>query len=108
MLYEIQVRPGPNSQFFQYYTETVEALTSHDAVAKVERSNPGCIVHCTNSYNSPKEGSSGLDFSDIGGSALLIALLLLLWVVIEYWHIILPISIIVGILCIIGWFAKED
>jgi hypothetical protein len=108
MLYEIQVRPGPNSQFFQYYTETVEALTSHDAVAKVERSNPGCIVHCTNSYNSPNEGSSGLDFSDIGGSALLIALLLLLWVVIEYWHIILPISIIVGILCIIGWFAKED
>lgn len=108
MLYEIKVSPGPNSEFFQYYTETVEALTSHDAVARVERSNPGCNVYCMNSYNSPKEGSSGLDFSDIGGSALLIAFLLLLWGVIEYWHIILPISIIVGILCIIGWFAKED
>ena len=108
MLYDIQVRPGPNSKFFQYYTETVEASTSHDAVARVERSNPGCIVHCTNSYNSPKEGSSGLDFSDIGGSALLIAFLLLLWGIIQYWHIILQISIIVGILCVIGWFAKED
>ena len=108
MLYDIQVRPGPNSKFFQYYTETVEASTSHDAVARVERSNPGCIVHCTNSYNSPKEGSSGLDFSDIGGSALLIAFLLLLWGIIQYWHIILPISIIVGILCVIGWFVKED
>lgn len=108
MYYEIEVRPGPNSEFFQYYTETVEAATSHDAISRVQRSNPGCIVHCAGSYNSPKHGSSGLDFSDIGGSALLIGLLLLIWVIIEYWSIILPVGIVLGILFIIGWFAKDD
>lgn len=40
MLYDIEVRPGRNTEFFQYYTETVEAQTSHDAVARVQRSNP--------------------------------------------------------------------
>ena len=108
MLYDIEVRPGPNSEFFQYYTETVEASTAHDAVSRVQRRNPGCNVHCTNSYNSSRQGSSGLDFSDIGGSALLIGLLLLLWVIIEYWSIILPVGIVLGILFIIGWFAKDD
>ena len=108
MLYDIEVRPGTNSEFFQYYTETVEASTAHDAVSRVQRRNPGCIVHCTNSYNSSGQGSSSLDFSDIGGSALLIGLLLLFWVIIEYWSIILPVGIVLGILFIIGWFAKDD
>lgn len=108
MLYDIQVRPGPNSEFFQYYTETVEAATSHDAISRVQRRNPGCIVQCTGSYNSSKQGGSNLDFSDIGGSALLIGLLLLLWVIIEYWSIILPVGIILSILCLIGWFVKDD
>lgn len=108
MLYDIEVRPGPNSEFFQYYTETVEASTAHDAVSRVQRRNPGCNVHCTNSYNSSRQGSSSLDFSDIGGSALLIGLLLLLGVIIEYWSIILPVGIVLGILFIIGWFAKDD
>lgn len=108
MFYDIQVRPGPNSEFFQYYTETVEAATSHDAISRVQRSNPGCIVQCTGSYNSPKQENLSLDFSDIGGSALLIGLLLLLWVVVEYWSIILPIGVILGILFIIGWFVKDD
>lgn len=108
MLYDIEVRPGPNSEFFQYYTETVEASTAHDAVSRVKRRNPGCNVHCTNSYNSSRQGSSGLDFSDIGGSALLIGLLLLLWVIIEYWSIILPVGIVLGILFIIGWVIKDD
>ena len=108
MLYDIEVRPGPNSEFFQYYTETVEASTAHDAVSRVQRRNPGCNVHCINSYNSSRQGSSSLDFGDIGGSALLIGLLLLLWVIIEYWSIILPVGIVLGILFIIGWVVKDD
>ena len=108
MLYDIEVRPGPNSEFFQYYTETVEASTAHDAVSRVQRRNPGCNVHCTNSYNSSRQGSSSLDFGDIGGSVLLIGLLLLLWVIIEYWSIILPVGIVLGILFIIGWVVKDD
>tara|TARA_B100001059_G_scaffold116794_1_gene117078 strand:+ start:566 stop:907 length:342 start_codon:yes stop_codon:yes gene_type:complete len=45
MIYEIEVRPGSDSEYFQYYTETVEARTSNDALKRVERRNPGC--NCT-------------------------------------------------------------
>ena len=109
MLYDIEVRPGPNSEFFQYYTETVEASTAHEAVSRVQRRNPGCNVHCTNSYNSSRQGSSSLDFIDsIVGLCGLIGFLLLFWVIVEYWSIILPVGIILGILCFIGWVIKDD
>ena len=61
MLFDIEVRPGPDSDFFQYYTETVEANTHSDAVARVERRNPGCICRCTNSYNAPRKSGGGSD-----------------------------------------------
>ena len=71
MLYDIEVRPGRDTGFFQYYTETVEAQTSHDAVARVQRSNPGCDVRCTRSYTEDGGGSSITDFSGSFGLALL-------------------------------------
>ena len=46
-LYEVEVRPGPNSEYFQYYTETVEAPTSNDALKRVERRNPDCTCYVT-------------------------------------------------------------
>jgi hypothetical protein len=70
MLFDIQVRPGRNSGYFQYYTETVEAATSHDAVAKVQRANPGCQVVCTRSYNKPS-GNKSSGSSDIDGGGLI-------------------------------------
>ena len=48
--YDIEVRPGRNSEHFTYYIETVTANNSHDAVAKVQRMNPGCEVYCTKQY----------------------------------------------------------
>jgi len=51
MLYDIQVRPTSKTEYFQYYTETVEAATSHDAIRRVQRANPGCSVSCVKSYN---------------------------------------------------------
>ena len=65
MLFDIEVRPGPNTGHFQYYTETVEAATSQNAVSRVQRANPGCKVQCTNSYNAPRKsgGGGGTDLS---------------------------------------------
>ena len=70
MLYDIEVRPGPGSDFFQYYTETVEAATSHDAEARVQRANPGCTVRCCRSYNAPSSGG-GLDVGSTGALVIL-------------------------------------
>ena len=56
MFYEIEVRPAPGMDFFQYYTVTVEAQTRHDALQRVQRSNPGCMLSCCGSYQS-RQGS---------------------------------------------------
>ena len=86
MLYDIEVRPGPNTGFFNYYTETVEANTSHDAVARVQRANPGCIVRCCRSYNKPNKSSSssGSDIPNIGGTVGLVGLFVAAWAFVSF------------------------
>ena len=58
MFYKIEVRPAPGGDYFQIYTETVEALTSQDAEARVQRRNPGCSVTLLRSW-SESEDSTG-------------------------------------------------
>jgi len=71
-MYEVEVRPGPGSEFFQYYTETVEAPTSHDAESRVKRANPGCIVRTTSSWSEyENDDHSSSDANSISGSGLL-------------------------------------
>jgi len=106
MLFDIEVRPGPDSDFFQYYTETVEAATSQDAVSRVQRRNPGCRVHCTNSYNAPRSGGglfSGGGSSDTSGYLALGMVVLGLWLIVEFWWIVIPVAVLGGI----GWFLKD-
>ena len=106
MLYDIEVRPGPDSDYFQYYTETVEAATSQDAVSRVQRANPGCNVRCTNSYNAPRSGGglfSGGGSSDTSGYLALGVILLCLWLIVEFWWIAIPVAVLGGI----GWFLKD-
>ena len=103
MLYDIEVRPGRDTGFFQYYTETVEAQTSHDAVARVQRRNPGCDVRCTRSYTEDGGGSSFSDMGDMGGWLILGAILFVIWLVMEYWWIVVPIAAICGL----GWIAMK-
>ena len=103
MLYDIEVRPGRDTEFFQYYTETVEALTSHDAVARVQRRNPGCDVRCTRSYNEDGGGSSLSDMGDMGSWLILGAIVFCLWIIVEYWWIVVPIAALVAL----GWIFNK-
>lgn len=84
MLYDIQVRPGPNGPFFNYYTETVEALTSHDAVERVQRANPGCQVICSRSYNKPNNKSSGDSDVSIESAGTLLGLAIAAWAFVSF------------------------
>jgi|TARA_B100001094_G_scaffold327296_1_gene385187 hypothetical protein len=102
MLFDIEVRPGNNTEFFQYYSETVEALTSHDAVARVQRANPGCQVRCTNSYNADNSGSSISSMGEIGSYLILGAIIFALWLIVEYWWIALP----AGLIALGAWILK--
>ena len=104
MLYDIEVRHKTGSgDFFQPYTETVEAATSHDAVKRVERRNPGCTVRCCRSYNAPGSGGGSLDLGDSGGYLALGMVVLGLWLIIEFWWIVIPVAVLGGI----GWFLKD-
>ena len=68
MIFELEVRPGQGStDFFTPYKETVEANTSHDALARVKRRNPGCQVWVVNSYNAGSGGGGG--YSGGGGGS---------------------------------------
>ena len=66
MLYDIEVRPGSGQDHFQYYTETVEANTSGDALARVQRMNPGCQLFLQGSYND--DGGFDMSGVDFGSS----------------------------------------
>ena len=57
MLFDIEVRP-PHGGGQPYREIGVEALTHQDAVAKIQRQNPGCQVWCCNSYNEKRSSSS--------------------------------------------------
>lgn len=60
MHYEIEVRPGPDNEYFQIYTETIEAPTSQDALERAQRRNPGCHLTLCRSWNK---------VSDIGNTS---------------------------------------
>ena len=101
MLYDIEVRHKPgNGDYFQPYKEIgVEALTSHDAVAKIQRQNPGCQVWCCNSYNESRgNSSSSSDSSDVLGYLLLAAIIGVIYVCVTWWYFVVPGALILGIL----------
>jgi hypothetical protein len=90
MIYEIEVRHQYGTgagESFQPYIETVEALTASDAISRVQRQNPGCLVRCCNSYNEPIKSG---DVGDAVGWCILAGLVFCIWLLVEYWYIVIP------------------
>lgn len=77
MLYTVEVRPTAESGHFQYYTEEVEAATSHDAESRVQRANPNCSIRVCKSRNSD-DSSSSSSGTNSGDSAALIGIICVL------------------------------
>ena len=67
--YDIEVRPTSDTEFFQYYTETVSALTTDDAIKRVERMNPGCNCVCTDIEYGDGDSDTDNDYSDSDSSS---------------------------------------
>ena len=103
MIYDIKVYPEVGDG--QPYIETVEALTAHDAISRVQRRNPNCLVQCEGSYNEPYRSSSVGDIVSATGWIILLALIAALWVVIEYWYIVIPCAAIVVVIMLMAKFT---
>ena len=103
MMYDIRViHNNQNDPYFQQYVETVEAATAHDAISRVQRKNPGHLVQCERSYNEPR-GVGGVVSAT--GWIILLALIAALWVVIEYWYIVIPCAAIVVVIMLMAKFT---
>ena len=110
MLWEVKLYQGG-----KVFTEEVYANDYQDAKATAQARNPtvkivGCnpIMRETSSWddddddddtNSSQSSSwSGGSGTDIGGTLGLVAILFVLWLIVEYWMFIIPITLIVAIL----------
>ncbi len=101
------------------FTEEVYANDYQDAKKTAQARNPtvkiiGCnpIVGETSSWdndddddyssNQSSSSSSSHSVGDSMGMVMLLGALLLIGVIITYWYIVIPVSLIIGILCYIG------
>ena len=103
MIFDIRVTHNDQKDpYFQTYVETVEAATAHDAISMVQRKNPGHLVQCEGSYNE----SRGVgDIASATGWIILLALIAALWVVIEYWYIVIPCAVILVVIMLMAKFT---
>lgn len=98
MIYDIRVRPQVGqTDMFQPYIETVEALTAHDAISMVQRRNPGCLVQCEGSYDEPRKSSGVGDIASATGWIILLGFIFAVWLAIEYWYVVVPCAVILVI-----------
>jgi hypothetical protein len=102
------------------FTEEVYANDYQDAKQTAQARNPtvkiiGCnpIVGETSSWNNDDDdddtnssqsssSSSSHSVGDSMGMVMLLGALLLIGVIVTYWYIVIPVSLIIGILCYIG------
>ena len=102
------------------FTEEVYANDYQDAKQTAQARNPtvkiiGCnpIVGETSSWdnddddddyssNQSSSSSSSHSVGDSMGMVMLLGALLLIGVIVTYWYIVIPVSLIIGILCYIG------
>jgi len=93
-----------NSSVGRINTE-VEASTFQGAKEQIYAKH-GDVQQIVNLREVRSSRSSTSDSGDFGGYLLLGAILLGVWLIVEYWWIIVPIAVILGILILMGW--NED
>lgn len=109
MFFLIEVRPGPNVEFFQYYTEEIEANTSQDAINRVQRANRGCQVRCCASYTNsgdPRSGS-GDTMSPLAVIGIL-GLAGIVWLYVEFPFVMIPLTVVGIGLWIYSFFSNDE
>ena len=85
------------------YTVTVEAGASY--VAKQEIEHLYSPIYIRNLRQVSSGGSSFTSSGDTGGYLILGAILFAVWLMIEYWWIVVPVASILGFLI---WYGSQD
>jgi len=87
-----------------YQELEVQSNTSYGAKEQFERIYGAKQIINLHQVRNSSGGSSSTDYS---GCLPIIFVLLVLGLIIEYWYIIVPIAVILGVLIWIGWNAED-
>ena len=92
-----------NSKVGRISTE-VEAATFQGAKEQIYAKH-GDVQQIVNlrQVSSWGNSSSSSDSTDVGGYLILGAILFGIWLLVEYWWIVVPIAVILGLLILYGW-----
>ena len=83
-------------------TTTVDAATFSGAEEQIYAKH-GDVQQICNLRQVSNGGSSLSGMGDAGGTLMLCAILFVIWLVVEYWWIVVPIAAICGL----GWIAMK-
>jgi hypothetical protein len=92
-----------NSRVGRINTE-VEAATFQGAKEQIYARH-GDVQQIVNLCQVSSGGSSSGSSLDLDGSVTLIAVLVGIWLLVEYWWIVVPVAVIIGLL---AWYGSQD
>ena len=92
-----------NSRVGRINTE-VEASTFQGAKEQIYAKH-GDVQQIVNLRQVSSGGSSSGSSLDLDGSVTLIAVLVGIWLLVEYWWIVVPVAVIIGLL---AWYGSQD
>ena len=92
-----------NSRVGRINTE-VEAATFSGAKEQIYAKH-GDVQQIVNLRQVSSGGSSFTSDGDVGGYLILGAVLVGIWLLVEYWWIVVPVAVIIGLL---AWYGSQD
>ena len=92
-----------NSRVGRINTE-VEAATFSGAKEQIYDKH-GDVQQIVNLRQVSSGGSSFTSDGDVGGYLILGAILFGIWLLVEYWWIVVPVAVIIGLL---AWYGSQD
>ena len=92
-----------NSRVGRISTE-VEAATFQGAKEQIYAKH-GDVQQIVNLRQVSSGGSSFTSDGDVGGYLILGAILFGIWLLVEYWWIVVPVAVIIGLL---AWYGSQD